>query len=247
MNFVIGDVHGEISKLRALIKYIFTIDKSPSLIFIGDYLDKGEDPVAVLDFLSFLNKETHCTFLYGNHEFCWLNLQPDDIETITYLSKYGGKATLQSLKVEDFYEGKEKLVSEYGEFFDSLRSHWKNDSYIAIHSGLTPDNYSVDIDDIPLRSLLFNRYDFIRHNELYQNRVVIFGHTGFFSPYVTPTKIGIDTSACFLPDQPISAFCIEKSAILNSDSQLKVLADFEQSYCPNIVRTNPWRYDKRVI
>ena len=60
MRFVIGDIHGEISKLKLLIKYILTLDKDPELIFIGDYLDKGEDPLAVLEFLISLNKQYDC-------------------------------------------------------------------------------------------------------------------------------------------------------------------------------------------
>ena len=42
MKFIIGDIHGEITKLKLLVKFIKDIDDKPELIFIGDYLDKGE-------------------------------------------------------------------------------------------------------------------------------------------------------------------------------------------------------------
>ena len=42
MNFVIGDIHGEVTKLKSLIKLIDKNEANPSFIFIGDYIDKGE-------------------------------------------------------------------------------------------------------------------------------------------------------------------------------------------------------------
>ena len=38
MKFIIGDIHGEITKLKLLVKFIKDIDDKPELIFIGDYL-----------------------------------------------------------------------------------------------------------------------------------------------------------------------------------------------------------------
>ncbi len=244
MRFVIGDIHGEISKLRLLIKYIFTLDKNPELIFIGDYLDKGEDPLAVLEFLTCLNKQHPCTFLYGNHEYIWMNLEPDDLKMKEYLAKYGGYSTLNSIRMNDFDSGKDKLLTDHAEFFNNLKPFWKDNSYVAVHSGISPENYSTDIEDIPPNQLLFNRYEFIKHEEFYMRRYrLIFGHTGFFTPFVSSTKLGIDTAACFLPGQPLTAFCIEKNGMINSEFCFKGLEDFNDNYCPNIIRTNPWRYD----
>jgi serine/threonine protein phosphatase 1 len=243
MKFIIGDIHGEISKLRSLLKFIFTLDKNPELVFIGDYLDKGENPKALLDFLTDLNKQYQCTFLCGNHEYIWMNLDSQDIEMKEYLIKYGGYSTLKSLKINNFESGKDKLLTEYGDFFTSLKPYWKDDLYIAVHSGISPINYLTDVENIPLKQLLFNRYDFIKHEELYLGRYrVVFGHTGFFTPFVSSTKIGIDTAACYLPNQPLSAFCVEHSWMVNSQSKFKRLDDFNISFCPNIIRTNPWRY-----
>ena len=244
MRFVIGDIHGEISKLKLLIKYILTLDKDPELIFIGDYLDKGEDPLAVLEFLISLNKQYDCTFLYGNHEYIWMNLKSDDLKMKEYLAKYGGYSTLKSLRMNDFDAGKDKLLRDFADFFASLKPYWKDDSFVAVHSGISPENYHLDIENIPLQQLLFNRYDFLQHEGLYMGRYrVIFGHTGFFTPFVSSTKLGIDTAACFLPGQPLSAFCIEKLVMINSDANLKKLDDFKVNCCPSIIRTKPWRND----
>lgn len=245
MRYVIGDVHGEIGKLKSLINYITVGDRNPQLVFIGDYLDKGDDPKAVLDFIINLSQNIECIFLLGNHEYCWMNLLPGDLKTHEYLAKYGGIATLKSLGLTDFHEGRQKLMSEYGDFFLNLQPFWKTDNFIAVHSGIKPEHFSTKIEDIPVEELLFNRYNFISHEELFMQKYrVIFGHTGFFTPLVSKSKIGIDTAACFLADQPITSLCIDQMAMMNSDGLVRSLDDFPENSCPSIIRTNPWRYDK---
>jgi serine/threonine protein phosphatase 1 len=67
---VIGDIHGEITKLKALISVLRDrglLDHK--LIFLGDYIDRGEDSVATLDYLTELkSRYPHLKFLKGNHE-----------------------------------------------------------------------------------------------------------------------------------------------------------------------------------
>lgn len=240
MRYVISDVHGEIRKLKSLINHISLRERNPELIFIGDYLDKGDNPKAVLDFIINLSQNVECTFLLGNHEYCWMKMQPGDLKTQEYLAKYGGITTLKSLGLTDFNEGRKKLMSEYGDFFSNLKPFWKTTNFIAVHSGIKPEDFSTEIEDIPVENLLFNRYNFISHDELFMKKYrIIFGHTGFFAPYVSKSKIGIDTAACFLANQPITSFCIDQMAMVNSDGLVRTLDDFDENSCPNIIRKNP--------
>ena len=102
MKFIIGDIHGEITKLKLLVKFIKDIVDRPELIFIGDYLDKGESSKKTLDFLIQLKNELKCVFIEGNHEYQWLNVSKENnIEE--YLLKYGGKLTINS------FEGRENV------------------------------------------------------------------------------------------------------------------------------------------
>ena len=68
MIFVIGDIHGEILKLKKIISNILNMGKYPTLVFIGDYIDKGENSKEVLDYLLDLQTKENCIFLWGNHE-----------------------------------------------------------------------------------------------------------------------------------------------------------------------------------
>lgn len=75
MYYAIGDIHGEITLLKSLYSKILTLiedthDQNPVIVFLGDYVDRGEDSKAVLDFLMDL-KDTDTlshVFIKGNHE-----------------------------------------------------------------------------------------------------------------------------------------------------------------------------------
>lgn len=250
MNFVIGDVHGEITKLKLLIKQILIIDNTPKLIFIGDYLDKGEDVYHTLKYLQELTHQYPTKFLYGNHEYLWLNLVKNgtsDNEIENYLLKYGAKMTMRSFKCDNILLTREKMLNEFLWLFQSLIPHYLTYNFLIVHSGLRPIDIETDIDKINIEDKLFNRYAFIKSEQLYKGKYkFIFGHTGFYFPYVDNVKIGIDTAACFLPEQPLTAFCIEESFFVNSNGNQISLKEISKSFVPNIPRNKPWRKDENI-
>lgn len=240
MIFVIGDIHGEINKLSLLISRIEEIDSAPSLIFIGDYIDKGTDPKTTLSYLSELSLRLDCTFLMGNHEYYWLLLEKGNQEIEDYLLKYGGSSTMESFKAKNLFETKKKMLDSFKDFFEQLIPFWQNDRYLVVHSGVSPSYYDIPIEEIPIENLLFNRYDFISQERLFQNsRKIIFGHTGFYTPFVDDYKIGIDTGAYFLKSQPLTAFCLEEEFFINSQNATIALKSIPSGVCPNIPRIKP--------
>lgn len=245
MKYVIGDIHGEITKLRTLIKAINEKDTTPEFIFIGDYIDKGEDAKETLTFLTKLNKDFSCIFLLGNHEHIWINFKQEDLKAETYLLNYGAKATMRSMNTVGIWETRQYLMDEFGDFFQNLKPYWKDDHFVAVHSGISPDYYSTSIEKIPVLELLFNRYDFLKQEQCYFGKYkIIFGHTGFYFPYVDAYKIGIDTAACFLEDQPLTAFCLELNEFVDSFGRHSELRSVSSVFCPNILRVKPWRYNR---
>lgn len=242
MIFVIGDIHGEVAKLTALSDKIFSHDPNPSFVFIGDYLDKGEDPYNCLRFLEQLSHKAPCTFLRGNHEYYWEILNPSIPGTAEYLLKYGGKETVRSIDPAlNIYEAREVLFSEFQSFFQQLKNYLLLDEYLLVHSGLKPQRYHQNMDTVEVDDILFNRYDFIQYPELYQGRKILFGHTGFFYPYYDGVKIGLDTAACYLPKQPLTAFCIEGEFFIDSRNSVFKLNALDLNSCPVIPRVKPWR------
>jgi hypothetical protein len=139
-------------------------------------------------------------------------------------------------------ETKEKIFDEYGHFLKNLIPYKKIGKYMIVHSGIPPHLFNTSADKIHLKEFLFNRYDFIRQECLYESEYrIIFGHTGFYFPYVDRYKIGIDTAACFLETQPLSAYSIEEELFIDSNNSIKDLSDCNLMLCPNIVRKHPWR------
>jgi serine/threonine protein phosphatase 1 len=239
MIYVVGDIHSEISKLLLLVDFICKKDKSPTFVFIGDYIDKGEDAKKTLDYLLYVKNNFPCIYLKGNHEYAWQNA----IDYEEYLLKFGALNTIKSFKCSGVLDTQILLLEQYGEIFDSMVNYYKIQNYFICHSGIAPDVYQrPDLDNRNTKEFLFNRYDFIKETRLFEDYyTVIFGHTGFYSPYYDGYKIGIDTAACYLPSQPISAYCVEKSYFINSDKEIFYLKDISRSLCPNILRNEPWR------
>jgi serine/threonine protein phosphatase 1 len=70
-TYAIGDLHGEITLLRRLLDRLAPARRD-TLIFLGDYLDRGEDAVQTVETLLALPSSMHCIFLQGNHDAAWL-------------------------------------------------------------------------------------------------------------------------------------------------------------------------------
>ena len=242
MKYVIGDIHGEISKLSKLIRFILSIENKPSFIFIGDYIDKGEDSLKTLYFLKQLSTSYECIFLIGNHEYCWLHADVYE----EYLIKYGGLKTVSSFGCIDVKTTRVKLIDNFKSFFENLKTHVFYKDYLMTHSGIAPEYFDVEsLDTLQITDFLFNRYDFIKNDSLYKNNYkIIFGHTGFFMPFLNKYKIGIDTGACYLERQPITAFNLDREFFLDSNFEKYSKDIITGNFCPNIIRNKPWRiYD----
>jgi serine/threonine protein phosphatase 1 len=242
MNFVIGDIHGEYTKLKALVTNILFIDIDPTLIFIGDYTNKGENPSATLKYLTELNTNKKCIFLRGNHEYYWEALTSDLEKHTDVLMKYGAQNTIESIdKQLSLTDIQKILFKEFNSVLGQLRNFYVTENYIITHSGIPPMYYQTEIENIPADKFLFNRYDFISLEKLYFDKKVIFGHTGFYSPYYDGFKICIDTAACYLEYQPLTAFCTDQEFFINSTNNTIQLSEINKSFCPAIPRVKAWR------
>lgn len=59
---ILGDIHGEIDKIRAYAPYFTQVDQ---VILVGDYVDRGPDSLGVLKYVQTI---PNCIRLTGNHE-----------------------------------------------------------------------------------------------------------------------------------------------------------------------------------
>jgi len=190
--FAIGDIHGCYDRLKALMEKIPIDCSRDTLVFIGDYIDRGPHSVEVVDYLIHLKKRVpEVIFLKGNHEDM-LEKFITGADRFTYLLN-GGQQTLDSYLTKPVQSEFFPIPPDHMEFFKSLRLFYETEEFIFVHAGLRPR--------VPLKSqntedLLWIRNKFVSTKYDFGKRV-IFGHTPLKKPLVEPNKIGIDTGAVY--------------------------------------------------
>jgi serine/threonine protein phosphatase 1 len=190
--YAIGDIHGCYDQLLTLMEKIPIDFKRDTLVFMGDYIDRGTQSVEVVDYLIKLKKRVPgIIFLKGNHEDM-LEKYLDGTDRFTYLLN-GGQQTLDSYLSKSAQTGTHPIPPEHMAFFKSLRFIHETEDYIFVHAGLRPkvSLESQDTEDLLwIRDkFLYTRYDF--------GKTVIFGHTPLGEPLVESNKVGIDTGAVY--------------------------------------------------
>jgi serine/threonine protein phosphatase 1 len=68
MTWIISDIHGCYYTLCGLLEAITKADRSPSFVFVGDYIDRGLHSSKVIDYLLKLKQQYDTTLLRGNHD-----------------------------------------------------------------------------------------------------------------------------------------------------------------------------------
>jgi serine/threonine protein phosphatase 1 len=190
--FAIGDIHGSFDKLQDLMQKIPIDFATDTLVFIGDYIDRGPGSVEVVDYLLDLKKRVpEIIFLKGNHEDM-LEKYLDGTDRFTYLLN-GGQNTLDSYLSKTDRTGSFPIPTEHMEFFRSLRLYYETEAYIFVHAGLRP---KVPLASQESEDLLWIRDKFI-YSKYNFGKPVVFGHTPLEKPLVERNKIGIDTGAVY--------------------------------------------------
>ncbi|MBU4260230.1 MAG: serine/threonine protein phosphatase [Proteobacteria bacterium] len=190
--FAIGDIHGCFDKLCELMAKINIDRDNDTLLFLGDYIDRGPDSFDVVEYLIDLKKNFQkIVFLKGNHEEM-LEKYLAGKDRLTYLIN-GGHQTLESYMKRSRMTGSTPIPQEHLDFFESLSFYYQTDNYIFVHAGLR-ENIPLEMQDYA--DLLWIREDFVGSDFDFGKRV-IFGHTPYAEPLVEPNKIGIDTGAVY--------------------------------------------------
>lgn len=211
--FAIGDIHGSYAQLENLLKQPRIDHREDLLVFVGDYIDRGQDSKEVVARLIRLQEEYRQTvFLLGNHEGLFLDYYLRGKEEMFLLN--GGQATIASYceeKEPSLIENPEtppgrpfgianfkketgqalSLPEGHLDFFRSLRPFFETEDYLFVHAGIRP---GIGLANQHIDDMTWIRDDFINYPHLFP-KTVIFGHTVFPEPFVGRDRIGIDTGA----------------------------------------------------
>ena len=195
-TFVIGDIHGCVDELDRLLEAI-TPAAADTVVFLGDYIDRGPASKGVIDRLLRLRREgPQCVFLKGNHEDMFLGFLGEHGAFGEAFLSNGGGHTLRSygLHGELGQVRGEQLPPEHLAFLRSLQLYYEHDAFLCVHAGLDP---SRPLEAQREEDLLWIRDEFIRkpHPWAY---TVLFGHTPQREVLVdVPFKIGLDTGLVY--------------------------------------------------
>ena len=190
--FIIGDIHGCLDPLTRMLDRIKWRPERDGLIFLGDYVDRGENSKGVIDLvmkIARLSPSVQC--LMGNHESIFLEYL--DTGNMTTFLFNGGEATLRSYRRGQSIRDGIEIPEDHVVFMRALK-HWiELDDYYVVHAGFRP---GVPLDEQAFKDLVWIRDPFIFSDYDFGKRV-IFGHTPFPEPLVMENKIGLDTGAVY--------------------------------------------------
>ncbi len=169
-TIVIGDIHGCYRELEALVTKLMESGRynpaADKLIFIGDYIDRGENPRLAVRYVRNL-QETYgdkVICLKGNHEDMMLDYMA--CKDYNWLSN-GWKFTMRS-----YLEHDEEMEDDL-KWMADLPLYHEDDYFIYVHAGVDKDKPMHEQEDL---TLLWAREEFYHNPKIYHKRI-IFGHT----------------------------------------------------------------------
>jgi len=221
--YAVGDVHGRADLLGVLLHQIQEdIDRfagdgvSPTIVFLGDYVDCGLASRACIDRLIELSKgpvEAH--FLKGKHDAALLGFLERPAKGRAWLRK-GGRETLFSYGVaapsalagaRELARAAEALLAAMPRahlaFLKALKLHVRFGDYVFVHAGVKP---GVELDAQRERDLLNIREPFLSSRER-RAFVVVHGNTPVERFHRDQHRIGVDTGA--YATGRLSAVCLD--------------------------------------
>jgi serine/threonine protein phosphatase 1 len=206
--YVVGDIHGRLDLLDALLRNIHRdIDERPHaetlLVFVGDLIDRGPSSAQVIERLRTYSRDgVRTVFLLGNHEEVLLRVLGGDADLIPDWLRFGGKQCLQSygldpaklktMRQERALDAiRAAIPADHVEFLRSFADTCQFGDYLFVHAGIRP---GVPLDEQLQADLRWIRDPFL-FDDSDHGFVVVHGHT--ITPEVEelPNRIGIDTGA----------------------------------------------------
>ena len=172
LTYAVGDIHGCADLLDALLDKIeaHCAGRARSLVFIGDYIDRGPDSARVVETLSKLQwrEPEHVVCLMGNHEAMLLKSlrEPGALDHWLY---NGGAETLASFDAD----GPEDLPRDVLDWIEALPTLHEDPLRWYVHAGFRPDAGPPDPD---IETRLWIREPFLSREHDY-GRHVVHGHT----------------------------------------------------------------------
>lgn len=210
--FAIGDVHAHADHLWALherIAGIIALELAESqaaglvsVVWLGDYVDRGWQPLQALDLVAagLGLPDVEEIRLIGNHEVYLIEAATgEDLSLPRLLNwwRFGGEETLKTLapdaRIEEPAELAAALADSLGgerlAFLQSLALQHRIGDYLFVHAGISPER---PLEAQTEQDLLWIREPFLSGRDWPHPVTVVHGHTPE-GPTALPHRIGVDS------------------------------------------------------
>jgi serine/threonine protein phosphatase 1 len=193
-TLAIGDIHGDLESLKMLLERLPPLDSTDTIVFLGDYVDRGPQSAQVIDFVrNVLPKHTKAKIvcLRGNHEDAWLRVVDQGWPEFILPAGNGCLACLRSFvggaEVDDDPQPTQNEIEMMlrGTFFppdvvEWMRAlpYWYEDDHgLYVHAGIPRKDgrwlHPSEVED-PIVLLWLRSREFFLD---YRGKLVICGHT----------------------------------------------------------------------
>lgn len=186
--YAFGDVHGMDEQLRMAMEAVESHAKKHSseeklAVFLGDYVDRGQSSMQVVDMIRGWDPGFKVIALRGNHEQMmvswaqgiahhWLESYPETVRS---------------------YRGDEEKLFEHVAWMAGLPLYHRQGNYLFVHAGIAP---GIPLEDQDPGDLIWIRHPFLK-SKVDHGFIVVHGHTPDYScPEVKHNRINLD-SGCF--------------------------------------------------
>lgn len=192
-TFAIGDVHGELQQLSRLLASLPALTADDTLVFLGDYLDRGPHSKQVIDLLRALGSRTPAKVvcLRGNHEDAWLRVRRQGWDEFVTPPGNGCLAAMRSFTGGavpilgeasaphewELLTSASFLPEDVVRWMEALPYWYEDEHAIYVHAGVPRVDgrflHPSEVSD-PLILLWIRTDDFFRN---YRGKRVLVGHT----------------------------------------------------------------------
>ena len=191
-TLAIGDIHGCFNALQTLTEFA-KIDGDDLVITLGDYVNRGPNSCAVLDWLIHHHSLGHLIPLRGNHEIMMLEARKDT-KSMKRFVDVGGDTTLRSYSPFDDVGSLVDIPDGHWTFLETeLFASHETENHFFVHANAYAE---VPIDDQPEYMLYWEFFDDPPRHE--SGKIMICGHSSQKSglPKSNGNAVCIDTWAC---------------------------------------------------
>ncbi len=208
--YAVGDIHGHLEKLELALSLIERDGgETASIVFLGDYTDRGPDSKGVIERLIKLKEcNPNYVFLKGNHDVMFTGFlqdvpfhDPHLLVGLDWLNpRLGGNTTLQSYDIvvdetrrhgQVHAEARAKVPQSHIDFLHACELSFETDELFFVHAGVRPNN---PLNAQTKHDMLWIREGFLDHDEPFE-KLIVHGHTALKHPTHFGNRVDLDGGA----------------------------------------------------